>query len=135
MNRTGLALVTGAAALALALATAASAQAAVPTPNPACQVTYTVPTQFMNHFQGAITVKNTGTTAFNSWRLTWTFANGQVIGPFFGGSHTQIGASVTVNSVPWNSVVQPGVTMSFIGFYAQWNNITNSIPPVTCLTT
>ena len=124
----------GIAALGVALAATGTAQAASPAPNPACQVTYTVPEQFLNHFQASIAVKNTGTTAFHSWRLTWTFANGQVIVNQFGASYTQVGGSVTANSLPWDSVIQPGFTVSIVGFYASWNNVTNSIPQVTCET-
>jgi cellulase/cellobiase CelA1 len=127
-------LLAGIAALGVALAAAGTAQAAPQTPNPACQVTYTVPEQFLNHFQASIAVKNTGTTAFNSWRLTWTFADGQVITNLFSANYVQAGASVTATSLPWDSVIPPGFQVTSIGFYATWNNVTNSIPRVTCAT-
>ena len=79
-------------------------------------------------------VKNTGTTAFRSWRLAWTFADGQVITNLSGANYTQVGANVTATSLPWDSVIPPGSTMASIGFYATWNNVTNSIPQVTCET-
>ena len=62
-------------------------------------MTYTVPTQFPNGFQGAITIKNNGTTATNSWRLVWTFADGQVIQNGFNGLFAQVGPNVTVDSL------------------------------------
>jgi cellulase/cellobiase CelA1 len=127
-------LLAGIAALGAALAATGTAQAASPAPNPACQVTYTVLVQFFGHFEASIAVKNTGTTAFNSWRLTWTFADGQVITNLFGASYAQAGASVTATSLPWDSVIQPGSTVTSVGFYATWNNVTNSIPQVTCQT-
>jgi hypothetical protein len=127
-------LLAGIAALGAALAATGTAQAASQTPNPACQVTYTVSEQFPSHFEASITVKNAGTTAFNSWRLTWTFADGQVITNLFGASYAQAGASVTATSLPWDSVIQPGSTVTSVGFYATWNNVTNSIPRVTCQT-
>src|SRR5215813_6840916 len=51
-------LLAGTAALGLALAASGTAQAAPLTSNPACQVTYTVPAQFLNHFEALLTVKN-----------------------------------------------------------------------------
>jgi len=104
------------------------------TPNPNCQVTYAIPNRFPNGFEGALTIKNNGTTATNSWRLMWTFADGQVIQNGFNGVFTQVGPNVTVDSLAWNAVIQPGVTLAVPGFLASWNNVTNSIPNVTCLT-
>jgi mannan endo-1,4-beta-mannosidase len=127
-------LLAGTAALGLALAATGTAQAASPTPNPACQVTYTVAAQFANHFEALIAVRNTGTTTVNSWRLTWTFADGQVITNPWGANVAQVGADVTATSLPWDSVIQPGSWVSSIGFYATWNNVTNSIPRVACET-
>lgn len=124
----------GIAALGVVLAATGTAQAASQTSSPACQVTYTVSEQFLNHFEASIAVKNTGTTAFNSWRLTWTFADGQVITNLFGANYAQVGASVTATSLPWDSVIPPGSTVTSVGFYATWNNVTNSIPRVTCET-
>jgi cellulase/cellobiase CelA1 len=79
-------------------------------------------------------LRNIRTTAFNSWRLSWTFANGQVITTLFGANYTPAGANVTATSLPWNSVIQPGSDISNVGFYASWNNVTNSIPQMTCET-
>jgi endoglucanase len=127
-------LLAGIAALGVALAATGTAQAASQAPNPACQVTYTIAVQFPGHFQASIAVKNTGTTAYNSWRLAWTFADGQVITNLSGASYAQVGASVTATSLPWDSVIPPGSTVTSVGFYATWNNATNSIPQVTCQT-
>jgi endoglucanase len=90
--------------------------------------------QFFTHFEASIAVKNTGTAAVNSWRLTWTFADGQVITNLSGANYAQVGASVTATSLPWDSVIQPGSMVTSVGFYATWNNVTNSIPRVTCAT-
>jgi cellulase/cellobiase CelA1 len=127
-------LVAGTTALGLCLAAGGTAQAASQVPNPACQVTYTVATQFADHFEASIAVKNGGSTAINSWRLTWTFANGQAITVLWGANYTQVGATVTATSLPWDSVIQPGSSVTSVGFYASWNNVTNSIPRVTCET-
>jgi len=135
MNRHGpRPLLAGTAALGLALAASGTAHAASQVPNPACQVTYTVASQFANHFGAWITVKNTGSTTINSWRLTWTFANGQVLENEWGANYAQVGADVAASSLPWDSVIPSGSTVSSIGFYASWNNVTNSIPRVACET-
>ena len=127
-------LLAGTAALGLALAASGTAHAASQVPNPACQVTYTVASQFANHFGAWVTVKNTGSTTINSWRLTWTFANGQVLENEWCANYAQVGADVAASSLPWDSVIPPGSTVSSIGFYASWNNVTNSIPRVACET-
>lgn len=127
-------LVAGAAALGLALAAGGTAQAVSQLANPACQVTYTVAAQFANHFEALIAVRNTGGTTINSWRLNWTFAEGQVLENEWGANYAQVGADVTATSLPWDSVIRPGSTVSGIGFYASWNNVTNSIPQVACET-
>ena len=135
-HRRGIArlLLSGTAALGLSLAATGTAQAAAPLPNPACQVTYTVAAQFANHFETLIAVRNTGSTAVNSWRLTWTFADGQVLENVWGANYAQAGANVTAISLPWDSVIPPGSTVTSVGFYASWNNVTNSIPRVACET-
>ena len=43
---------------------------------PACNVVYTISPQNSTAFGAAITIENTGTTAWTSWTLTWVFANG-----------------------------------------------------------
>ncbi|MGA3373124.1 MAG: hypothetical protein ABSC48_15310, partial [Terracidiphilus sp.] len=37
----------------------------------ACKVVYTISPQNNTSFGGAITIQNTGTTAWSSWSLTW----------------------------------------------------------------
>jgi hypothetical protein len=64
----------------------------------------------------------------------WTFADGQVITNGFNGLFNQVGPNVTVDSLAWNAVLPPGGSFSGPGFLATWNNVTNSIPYVTCLT-
>jgi pectate lyase len=112
-----------------------STSPSVPAPGSTCEATYTIPVQFFNGFQAAITVKNTGSVATNSWRLVWTFADGQVIQNPFNGAFTQVGPNVTVDSLVWNAVLPPGGSFTGLGFMGTWNNVTNSIPQITCQTT
>ena len=76
-------------------------------------------------------VRNTGTTATQSWTVRWTFANGQVINQLWNGRFTQSGATVTVNNETYNNVVPPNGTTSF-GFNASAPGTTNAVPTVTC---
>jgi hypothetical protein len=64
----------------------------------------------------------------------WTFADGQVVTNLFGADYAQAGADVTATSLPWDSVIKPGSSLTNLGFYANWNNVTNSIPRVACET-
>ncbi|MGA3373188.1 MAG: cellulose binding domain-containing protein, partial [Terracidiphilus sp.] len=51
----------------------------------ACNVVYTISPQNSSAFGAAITIQNTGTTAWTSWSLTWTFANGQTVSQLWNG--------------------------------------------------
>lgn len=76
-------------------------------------------------------VTNTRTTATSSWKVTFTFANGQVISQIWGGTLTQSGANVTITNVSYNGTLAAG-TSTTAGFLASWNNTTNAIPTVSC---
>ncbi len=93
-----------------------------------CHVTYTINGQWPDGFGASINLQNTGTTAWTSWTLTWTFANGQTITGLWDGNATQSGANVTVTSMSYNGNVAAGATYSGMGFNATWNNVTNAVP-------
>lgn len=103
-----------------------------PTGNPGggCTATYTITNSWGGGFQGAVLVKNTGTTATTTWTVRWTFANGQVITQLWGGQLTQTGATVTVRNETWNGVLAPNATTT-LGFLANSNG-SNGIPTVSC---
>jgi len=94
----------------------------------ACSVVYTISPQNSGAFGGTVTINNTGTTAWTSWTLTWTFANGQTITSFWNGIETQSGANVTVASEIYNGHVAAGASTSGLGFNGTWNGATNAIP-------
>jgi hypothetical protein len=108
-------------AAAIVLASTAAAQTA-------CNVIYTITPQNTSAFGAAITIQNTGTTAWTSWTLTWTFANGQTISSFWNGIETQSGAVVTVKNEPYNGSVAAGGNVTGIGFNGIWNGVTNAVP-------
>jgi len=94
----------------------------------ACSVVYTISPQNSGTFGGTVTINNTGTTAWTSWTLTWTYANGQTISSFWNGAETQTGANVTVASETYNGRVLAGGSTSGLGFNGTWNGTTNEIP-------
>jgi hypothetical protein len=94
----------------------------------ACNVTYTISSQWAGGFGAAVAIKNTGTTAWSSWTLTWVFANGQTISQLWDGTETQSGANVTVTNMSYNGSVAAGATVSGMGFNGTWNSVTNAVP-------
>ncbi|MGA3373308.1 MAG: cellulose binding domain-containing protein, partial [Terracidiphilus sp.] len=94
----------------------------------ACNVVYTISPQNTSAFGAAITLDNTGTTAWTNWTLTWTFANGQTVSSLWNGIETQSGANVTVKNEPYNGSVAAGGTVSGLGFNGTWNGTTNAVP-------
>ncbi|MGA7147671.1 MAG: glycoside hydrolase family 6 protein, partial [Microbacterium sp.] len=82
-----------------------------------CDVEWTVHGSWPKGFNTQIWIKNTGTAPIASWDLEWTFAGDQQISNLWSGSHTQDGASVSVENLKYNGVIKPGkrTTIGFIG--------------------
>jgi hypothetical protein len=93
-----------------------------------CTVDYSISPQNNSAFGAAITINNTGTTAWTSWTLTWAFANGQTVASLWNGIESQSGANVTVTNEPYNGSVAAGGSVSGVGFNGTWNGTTNAIP-------
>jgi len=94
----------------------------------ACKVVYTISPQNSSAFGAAITIANTGTTAWSSWTLTWAFANGQTVTSLWNGTESQSGANVTVKNQSYNGSIAPGGSLAGIGFNGTWNGTTNAVP-------
>lgn len=97
----------------------------------ACSASYAITNAWSGGFQAEVTVRNTGLTAISSWRVTWTFANGQVITQLWNGTLSASGANVVVTNASWNGSVAVNATTSF-GFTA--NVGANNVIPVTACT-
>ncbi|MFV0632522.1 ExeM/NucH family extracellular endonuclease [Demequina sp.] len=82
-----------------------------------CAVDYTIHGQWPGGFISQVWLTNTGGEPLSAWELGWEFAGDERIVNLWSGSGSQDGASVTVGSLPWNAVVQPGgsVTFGFVG--------------------
>jgi Cellulose binding domain/Fibronectin type III domain len=114
-------------------ASAPSAQAAATTQAASgsassCHVTYSIVNSWPGGFQAAITIENTGSTAWSGWDLTWTFVNGQTIAGLWNGAENQSGGNVTVTNLSYNGAILAGGSYDGVGFTGTWNNTTNAVP-------
>jgi endoglucanase len=78
-----------------------------------CVATWAVLNSWQSGFQGEITVKNTGTKASNSWRVTWTNAPGTSISSLWNGRFSAAGSAVTVTNEPYNGRLGAGDSITF----------------------
>ncbi|MFI9454698.1 glycoside hydrolase family 9 protein [Amycolatopsis sp. NPDC052450] len=89
---------------------------APPPTSASCQVTYTAST-WQTGLTGSLTVKNTGTTAWDGWALTFEFDGEELITQGWNAAWSQTGAAVRAGNAPWNARIAPGASVS-IGFTA-----------------
>ncbi len=113
------------------------APTSTPTPRPtatpgtgACQVSYSVSSQWPGGFTASITLTNSGTTTLNGWTLAFTFTAGQQVTQGWNATFTQQGSQVTASSLSYNATLAPGASAS-LGFNGSW---TGSNPPPTTFT-
>ncbi|HLZ61762.1 MAG TPA: glycoside hydrolase family 6 protein [Ktedonosporobacter sp.] len=93
-----------------------------------CQVTYAVTNQWAGGFGASLTVQNTSSSAWTSWSLQFSFANGQTITQLWNGNFTQNGSAVTITNLSYNGSVAAGATLSSEpGFNGSWSG-SNSVP-------
>jgi hypothetical protein len=84
----------------------------------ACQVTYT-PDQWPGGFTANITIANTGSSAINGWKLTFTFPGDQKITNAWNGVASQSGENVTITNESYNATIAAGGSTS-LGFQGTW---------------
>ena len=94
----------------------------------ACHVVYSVTSQNSTRFDGAFTIRNTGTLAATSWKLTWTWAGNQVVTQSSNATYKQTGNSVTFSS-SGNGAISPGATVNGMTLRANYSG-TNTAPTV-----
>lgn len=96
-----------------------------PTKNsPRCEAAYTVVNEWPDGFQATVTV--TTTDALDTWRLAWSFADGQRITQMWDGTVDQHGSHVTATPADYNRTVRAGGSVT-VGFLGSWQH-TNSAP-------
>jgi hypothetical protein len=110
---------------------APSAQASAKTPAASggggCHIAYSITNSWPGGFQAALNIENTGSTAWTSWDLTWTFANGQSVSNLWNGTASQSGSNVTVRNLGYNGSIPAGGSYNGVGFTGTWNG-TNAVP-------
>ncbi|MEU2437986.1 cellulose binding domain-containing protein [Streptomyces rubradiris] len=84
-----------------------------PGPTGACAVGYKITNQWADGFQADVTLTNTGSSAWNGWALTWSFADGQKVTQMWNAGYTQSGATVTAKNASWNGTVAAGSSVAF----------------------
>ncbi|MFG2041539.1 glycoside hydrolase family 3 N-terminal domain-containing protein [Dactylosporangium sp. NPDC048998] len=96
-----------------------------PPPSSSCAVAYTV-NDWGGGFTGALTVKNTGTSALNGWTLSFTFPGTQKVTQGWSAVWSQSGAAVTARNETYNPSLPAGASLS-LGFNATYTG-TNPRP-------
>ncbi|MFF4591237.1 cellulose binding domain-containing protein [Streptomyces sp. NPDC001388] len=89
-----------------------------------CEVHYDLVNQWPDGFQATVTV--TSPTALDSWRVAWSFEDGQRVDQMWDASVAQNGSRVTATAADYNRSVPADGTLSF-GFLASWQD-TNTAP-------
>jgi len=80
-------------------------------------------TGWAGHFQGTVTVRNSGPASLNGWTVRWSYQNGEGFeGAPWNGTLTEQPPDVAVHNADWNRVLPPSGTTSF-GF-----NATGTVP-------
>lgn len=81
-----------------------------------CQVTYRSST-WQTGLTAELTVKNTGTAAWNGWTVAFAFGGAERVTHGWSAKWTQKESAVQADNVPWNARVEPGASVT-VGFNA-----------------
>ena len=92
-----------------------------------CSVAYVDQADWQTGFTGALAITNTGSKAWTSWAVTWTFGGNQQIYQSWSGNYTQNGVAVSIVNAGWNGTVAPGGMVTGIGWNANYSG-TNGNP-------
>jgi cellulose 1,4-beta-cellobiosidase len=82
-------------------------------------------------FTGAVTIANSGSSAFTKWTVTWTWGGTQAITSSWNVNITSSGKAVTATSQAYNGSLGVGGSTSF-GFQASYSG-SNAAPTLTCV--
>ncbi|MCY0917286.1 glycoside hydrolase family 18 chitinase [Streptomyces sp. H27-G5] len=75
--------------------------------------TYAKTSDWGSGFEGKWTVKNTGTTAINSWTVEWDYPAGTKVTSAWDATVTSSGNHWTAKNVGWNGALSPGASVTF----------------------
>ncbi|MEV7339393.1 cellulose binding domain-containing protein [Streptomyces sp. NPDC093544] len=101
-------------------------KAAEPTKSaaPTCAVRYQIVNEWPDGFQATVTV--TSTKALATWRVSWTFQDGQSVTQMWDGTFLQQASRVTATAADYNRTVAAGAAFT-VGFLGSWQGA-NSVP-------
>ncbi|MDG9709311.1 cellulose-binding domain-containing protein [Streptomyces sp. DH10] len=85
--------------------------------SPACRVEYDLVNQWPDGFQATVSV--TSGKSLDSWRVSWSFRDGQHVGQMWDATVSQDGSRVTATAADYNKSVPAGGDLAF-GFIASW---------------
>lgn len=85
--------------------------------DPVCRVEYDLVNQWPDGFQATVTV--TSAESLDSWRVAWSFRDGQRVGQIWDASVSQDGSRVTATAADYNKSVPAGGDLAF-GFISSW---------------
>ncbi len=95
----------------------------------ACHVAYLDQNDWGSGFTGNLSITNAGSSAINSWVVTWSYAGNQQISQAWNSNYTQSGKNVTLTNASWNGTIAAGQTLTGIGWNANYSG-TNTNPMV-----
>jgi hypothetical protein len=99
-----------------------------------CSASYAVTSQWDNSSSGggytATVTVTAGSSALTSWKVTWTYANGQTVTGYWNANVSQSGSSVTATNVSYNGSLAAGTSATF-GLQGNWSG-SNAVPTLTC---
>ncbi|MFI8190728.1 endo-1,4-beta-xylanase [Streptomyces sp. NPDC085946] len=97
-------------------------------PADGCTATYGVTGQWNTGFTGQVRISCAG-ASLASWKVSWTYGEGQRVSQAWNATCAQSGAVVTCGNAAWNGTVPDGGSVTF-GFNASWSG-SNGVPVVT----
>jgi Glycosyl hydrolase family 12/Cellulose binding domain len=78
-----------------------------------CAATYSTTNSWQGGYQGAVTVRNTGSSAISGWAVSGSLPSGGSISQVWNGQLSGSGSSFTVRNVSYNGSVPGGGTTAF----------------------
>ncbi|WP_413759449.1 cellulose binding domain-containing protein [Streptomyces sp. MMBL 11-3] len=89
-----------------------------------CHARYDLVSEWPDGFQATVTVSSD--YALDTWRVGWTFRDGQKVTQMWDGSFEQKGSRLTASAADYNKSVAAGGSLA-VGFLASWHDA-NSTP-------
>ncbi|MEV6946445.1 cellulose binding domain-containing protein [Streptomyces sp. NPDC051172] len=107
--------------------TSATTQSSAPDPgnsaSATCKVAYHLDNQWTDGFQATVTV--TTAAALDTWRVAWSYRDGQKVGQMWDASVSQDGSRVTATAADYNKAVPADGKITF-GFLGSWQGRNSS---------